>query len=97
MSQGYKAHLFICTNKKDGKECCAEKRSENLRKAVKDLAKQKWGKDVRINSAGCLDHCSEGIAAVLYPQGEWFTHLKDTSEDANALIEAIAAVFDPES
>jgi (2Fe-2S) ferredoxin len=93
----YKAHLFICTNKKDGKECCADKASESLRKRVKDLAKDKWGRQVRINASGCLDRCSEGITAVLYPQGEWFTGLRDSEDDAQALMEAIEGIFDKES
>ncbi len=97
MNQVYKAHLFICTNKKDGKPCCADKNAEALRKKVKDRAKEKWGIQVRINASGCLDHCNEGIAAVLYPQGEWFTGLKDTEHDVEVLLDAVAGVLDPES
>src|SRR5690348_14203076 len=89
MNQIYKAHLFICTNKKEGKPCCADKNSEAFRKKIKDLAKEKWGKSVRINASGCLDHCNEGIAAVIYPQGQWFTQLKDTDDDVKALMEAM--------
>lgn len=94
MDEGYKAHLFICTNKKDGKPCCADKDAENFRKKVKDLAKEKWGRKVRVNAAGCLDRCDEGITAVLYPQGEWFVGLKNKGEDCDRMIEAIEAALD---
>jgi (2Fe-2S) ferredoxin len=90
----YEAHLFICTNKKDGKPCCADKDSESFRKNLKDLAKQKWGRKVRVNASGCLDQCEKGIAAVLYPKGEWFTELTNSSEDTERLLHAISEVVD---
>jgi len=94
MNQSYRAHLFICTNKKDGKTCCAQRDAERFRKEVKDLAKEKWGKSVRVNASGCLDRCDEGIAAVLYPKGEWFTGLRNTEEDCDRMIEAIESALE---
>ncbi len=77
----YKAHLFICTNKKQGKECCADKNADELRLRMKDWAKAEFGQDVRVNVSGCLDRCGEGIAAVLYPQNIWFTGLSSTDDE----------------
>lgn len=93
MDSGYKAHLFICTNQKDGKKCCADKNGEKLQKKVKEIAKERWGKQVRINKSGCLDRCSEGIAAVLYPQGEWFVDLENRGEDVELLVAAVEAAL----
>ncbi len=84
----YKAHLFICTASPDKKGKCGHKGSEELRSALKKACKQEvWGKDVRINTAGCMDHCEEGIAAVLYPEGRWF--LNQTKEDFDRLFRAV--------
>ncbi len=71
----YELHVFVCTNKREnGKECCADKGAVEFREQLKGWAKEKYGKRIRINSAGCLDCCSKGIATVIYPDGEW--HLK---------------------
>ncbi len=73
-----KLHLFICTNSPDKEGRCGHKGSENLKKEVK-MACSQFGKEVRINSSGCLGQCEKGIAAVLYPQGKWF--FNHTAED----------------
>lgn len=84
-----KAHLFVCTNEKKG-ESCGEKGGAKLRARVKDLSKEhpEWKGQVRINSSGCLGRCEEGIVAVCYPQGKWFTGLEAKDEDV--LIEAVS-------
>lgn len=83
-----KAHLFVCTNEKKG-ESCGAKGGAKLRARVKDLSKEHpdWKGQVRINSSGCLGRCEEGIVAVLYPQGRWFSELDAKDEDV--LIEAV--------
>jgi predicted metal-binding protein len=82
-----KAHLFICTNAREKGESCGQKGSAELRDQVKRICKEKQLKGVRINASGCLGHCEEGITAVLYPQGKWFTELK--KDDANKLVSAV--------
>ena len=84
------AHLFVCTNEKKG-ECCGEKGGAQLRARVKELSKEhpEWKGQVRINSSGCLGRCEEGIVAVLYPQGKWFSGLDRKDEDV--LIDAVKA------
>jgi len=41
---------------------------------------------VRINGAGCLDHCSHGPSLVIYPEGAWYR--VSTAEDANRILES---------
>ena len=85
------AHLFICVNQKEGKECCANKGASELKDALKKMSKDPkrgWHGRVRINNSGCLGHCEEGITAVLYPEGKWFTNLE--KDDVEVLAEAVA-------
>jgi len=78
----YKAHVFVCTNQKPpGKACCADKNGGALRQELKNWAKERFGREVRINASGCLDRCAEGIACVIYPQGEWHVGLGTDSID----------------
>ena len=89
------AHLFICTNQRANGECCGQKGSEELREKVKKLAKDEkrgWKGRVRINAAGCLGRCSEGITAVIYPKGTWLTHLSADSTDA--IMKELSAELD---
>ncbi|MBI2605183.1 MAG: (2Fe-2S) ferredoxin domain-containing protein [Deltaproteobacteria bacterium] len=91
----FEAHLFICTNRRENGECCAAKGSVELRELVKQLCddpSRGWQGRVRVNASGCLNHCKEGISAVLYPQSEWRLHL--TKESAPELIAMLAAVLD---
>ena len=90
-SMAYKTHLFICTNGPDKEGRCGSKGSEDLRKNLKDRCKQAFGKDVRINSSGCLGHCEQGIAAVLYPKGQWFFDLSKKEDDL--LFKAVQKSF----
>jgi NADH:ubiquinone oxidoreductase subunit E len=61
-------HVFVCTNEKKDKECCARRGSEELRANLKNWAKQNpdWRNRVRINASGCLDHCTDGIAIAIF-------------------------------
>lgn len=73
----YECHVFVCTNKKEaGKACCADKGGADLRMQLKEWAAQKYGKRVRVNAAGCLGFCSQGIASVVYPKGDWKFNLQ---------------------
>ncbi len=71
----FEAHVFVCCNRRpDGhpKGSCAEKGSEPLRDYMKARAKELGIKQVRINSAGCLDRCELGPCLVIYPEGVWY-------------------------
>lgn len=83
-----KAHLFVCTHLRQTGESCAAKGSVILRDALKKSCKRPG---LRVNASGCLGHCEEGIAAVLYPMGKWFTHLNQQSTEV--LSQAIDQAF----
>ena len=72
----YRLHVFICTNRRpddNPRGSCAAKGSEALREHLKDAQKRLGLKDVRINSAGCLDRCGLGPVMVIYPEGIWYS------------------------
>lgn len=69
-------HLFICTNQRPAdnpKGCCSSKNGVEVRQRLKRLAFEAGLRGlVRINSAGCLDQCSRGVAIVVYPEAVWY-------------------------
>ena len=69
--------MFICTNQREDKICCQDHEASEKRDAVKKIAKELGlsgqGK-IRINNAGCLDRCSEGPVAVVYPDQTWYRY-----------------------
>lgn len=88
----FKAHLFICGNERGPgakRESCCAKGAPELRDRVKNLCRERGlpPGSFRVNHAGCLDICEQGIAAVLYPSGEWFTGL--TPADAERLVDSV--------
>lgn len=98
MSDGrnLEAHVFVCTNKKEKGECCAAKGAIELREELKKLCQDEskgWHGRVRVNASGCLGRCSEGIAAVVYPQAIWHTKLtKETG--AKTIEETLSKILD---
>lgn len=87
------AHLFICTNKRDTGLDCHAKGGAALRDATKLACKKpEWRGKLRVNAAGCLGQCEHGIAAVLYPSGEWFLNLK--ADDSAKLVDAVSKALD---
>jgi len=72
----YDRHVFVCTNvRPDGhpRGCCKAKGSEQLRDYMKARAKELGLKNVRINTAGCLERCELGPSMVIYPEGIWYS------------------------
>lgn len=70
-------HLFICNNKRDGKQSCGGSDSDILIDELKKWTKEEGlKKTIRINKSGCLGPCEHGIVAVCYPEGRWITELK---------------------
>lgn len=85
----YKHHVFMCTNlRADGSQSCeqcnAQASRDYLKARTKALGIAGQG-GVRVNSAGCLDRCSEGPVAVVYPEGVWYTYV-DT-EDLEEILQ----------
>lgn len=72
----FRAHVFCCTNERPAghpRGCCKAKGSEKLRDYMKARAKELGLRDIRINSAGCLDRCECGPTMVIYPEGIWYS------------------------
>ncbi len=85
--EGYKTHVFICTHEKVGKPSCGAKGSSQLRDELKAMGKS-LGDGLRVNASGCLGQCEQGIACVIYPEGEWHLNLKvEDKADLLSLIE----------
>ena len=86
----YKYHVFFCTNdRQDGKQSCQQCNAQQARDYAKKKCKQLGihGPDrVRINSAGCLDRCTEGPVIVVYPEETWYTYVDN--DDLDEIIES---------
>jgi (2Fe-2S) ferredoxin len=85
----YKYHVFFCTNlREDGSQCCqqcgAQASRDYLKQRTKELGLTGAG-GIRINNAGCLDRCSEGPVAVVYPEGVWYTYVDN--EDVEEILQ----------
>ncbi|MEJ2061036.1 MAG: NAD(P)H-dependent oxidoreductase subunit E [Gammaproteobacteria bacterium] len=85
----YQRHIFFCTNcREDGRVCCAQYGAAEMRAHAKQRCKElgiTGPGQVRVNTAGCLDRCSEGPVAVVYPEGVWYTYVD--REDIDEIIE----------
>lgn len=85
----FERHVFVCTNSRKRKHprgCCESKGAEDIRNALKKAAKKHLGKQVRINTAGCLDQCEHGVTLVVYPEGVWYGFV--TLEDVEEIVES---------
>ena len=85
----YRRHIFFCTNQRDdGSPCCQNHGAEAMRKHAKQRIKQlgiAGPGGVRVNRSGCLDRCSEGPIAVVYPDAVWYSY--DDLEDIDEIVE----------
>lgn len=76
------SHFFVCTNSRKDKASCAGSGAVELRDRLKaDLKSNPDCRGLRVNAAGCLGRCEEGIVAVMYPQGKWFTEIQTQDYD----------------
>jgi (2Fe-2S) ferredoxin len=80
---GFRRHVFVCLNERDPsdpKGCCKGRGSDQIFKVLKEgAAKAGLKGDVRINRAGCLDHCDYGPTVVIYPEAVWY-HVPSVEE-----------------
>ena len=86
----FQRHIFFCINRRDnGEACCADHNAEASFAYCKQQVQQKGlsgpGK-VRVNKAGCLDRCSAGPVAVVYPEAVWYTYVDQ--EDIDEIVES---------
>jgi (2Fe-2S) ferredoxin len=86
----FRHHVFVCENRRpadDPRGCCAAKGSEAIRSALKEeIARRGLKKQVRANSAGCLDACAYGPSIVVYPEGVWYGGVR--VEDVPEIVES---------
>lgn len=87
--QRFERHIFVCINDRGAgnpKGCCASKGGAEVAEALKVAAHQRGLKGrVRVNKAGCLDACQDGVSAVVYPAGIWYRHI--TLADVDEIVE----------
>ncbi len=85
----YRYHVFFCINERaDGSACCQRFDASAMRDYAKQRSKELGiagpGK-VRINTAGCLDRCSEGPVLVVYPEETWYSYVD--REDIDEILQ----------
>jgi (2Fe-2S) ferredoxin len=84
----YRYHVFVCINQReDGSQCCAQCGAPDMRDYLKRRSKElgiNGRGGVRINTAGCLDRCTEGPVMVVYPEGTWYTYVD--KEDLDEIL-----------
>ena len=85
----FKRHIFFCLNERNnGENCCAQHNAQaafdHCKQRIKALGLSGPGQ-VRVNKAGCLDRCSGGPVAVVYPEGTWYTYVD--SSDIDEIVE----------
>ena len=72
---GYRRHVFVCLNERDPKDpkgSCKHHGADEIFKVLKAGAAKAGLKDVRINRAGCMEHCAHGPTVVIYPEAVWY-------------------------
>jgi (2Fe-2S) ferredoxin len=86
----FEKHVFICGNVREPghpRGCCHGKQSETIREALNAAVKtHSLRRSVRINGAGCLDHCEHGPCIVVYPEGVWYGFV--TPQDVLEIVES---------
>ena len=81
----FQRHMFFCLNERSNNEAwCAQHGAqqafEHCKSRIKDLGLSGPGQ-VRVNKAGCLDRCSGGPVAVVYPEGVWYSYVDKADID----------------
>lgn len=81
----FKRHIFFCLNERSNNEACcaqhgAQQAFEHCKSRIKSLGLSGPGQ-VRVNKAGCLDRCSGGPVAVVYPEGVWYSYVDNADID----------------
>jgi (2Fe-2S) ferredoxin len=86
----FQRHIFFCLNERQNNEaCCAQHNAQaafdRCKSRVKELGLAGPGQ-VRVNKAGCLDRCSGGPVAVVYPEGVWYSYVDQ--HDIDEIVES---------
>ena len=70
------SEIFICNYKRDDGENCFDKGSRELTDQIKKWAKDNHKDEIKVFRSGCLGKCSEGIAALFYPEKNYLLDIK---------------------
>ena len=92
MMENFRLHAFVCTNQRDPKkprECCASKNALDVMTRLKRAAKAAGRNDIRVNKAGCLGRCEQGISWVGYTSMIQYTN-RDDDKAVARIVEHIA-------
>ena len=85
----FERHVFVCVNERpqgSPRGCCASKGGGEVRAKLKRAAQAAGLKGrVRINKAGCLDHCEQGATLVVYPEAVWYGEV--TADDVEEILQ----------
>jgi len=81
----FERHIFFCLNQREnGEASCGDHQPQvafdHCKKRVKAEGLAGPG-GVRVNKAGCLDRCSGGPVAVVYPDAVWYTFVDNSDID----------------
>lgn len=76
MKPPYKKLVLVCTNVKEGGECCGARGGDAFRDRLKAAAKAA-GLPVRVSKSGCLGQCPLGPNVVVMPDNRWFSHVSE--------------------
>lgn len=70
----YVAHVFVCTNDREGKrKSCADNNTPLIKAELKNKFTEKgWRGKVRVSTSGCMGLCAKGANVIIYPQRIWF-------------------------
>ena len=85
----FDVHIFVCCNRRpEGhrRGSCAAKGAEALRDYMKVRTKELGLRNIRVNSAGCLDRCELGPCVVIYPDGVWYR--VESREDVECVLQS---------
>lgn len=69
----FKKHVFVCVT---GKTCPGQGSEAVLKELRKEISDLGLKKQIRINKAGCFDHCGNGPLVIVYPDQIWYAHVK---------------------
>ena len=85
---GYSRHVFVCGHERSEdspRGCCSAKKSIEIMRSMKKVAKVSGLDNVRVQKSGCLDFCENGISCVVYPECGWYT--LSSEEDGAKIVE----------
>jgi (2Fe-2S) ferredoxin len=85
----YAAHVFICTNDRNGeRKSCADNNSQLTKTKLKDAVNEKgWKGKVRISTSGCMGLCTKASNVMIYPQKIWFSEV--SPDDLDEIVSTI--------